>query len=360
MKIFLHIGNYKTGSTAIQSFLFQNRERLRELGYYVPETGRIGDAHHAWAGTFSGRPGSPADPDTLYGDIRAELAVCGCDKAIVSTETLFNGMLPKEVVRRLPGHEIVVVAYLRRQDEFASAFYMQLVKHPNFMEANPPDLSRFLKKQGAIDYLRILRQWAEVVGQQATIVYPYEKSQLPNGLMADFLNRIGIAPDAFPAGTEAPSVNVTIETELIEYLRIANGLGPSQDEHARLLHALTEISRRWRAEGAFHRRNVFSPAQRRELLSVFEDDNREIARQFVGRPEGVLFVDPLPADDPTWTPMALSPEIHARITAALWLGPRQNPAQAPAIGAPARQRPLHRRIGRRLRQSLMSLSRTRR
>jgi hypothetical protein len=325
MKIFLHIGNYKTGSTAIQSFLFANRARLRELDYYVPEAGRIGDAHHGWAGALLGRPGSPSDADGLFREIREELDACGCDKAVVSSETLFNGMIPEEVVSKLRGHEFAVIAYLRRQDEFASAFYMQLVKHPNFMEADPPDLSRFLLPRGPVNYLNILKRWAEVVRTESLFVHPYEKEQLPDGLIPNFLSRIGLSRDAFPAGAEALSVNVTIETELIEYLRIANGLGLSQDEHAKLLHALTEISRHWPSSKGLHKRNVFSPAQRRELLVAWEKDNAEIANKFLKRNDGVLFTEPPPGDDPAWEPMTLTAETEARINAALWLREQPKP-----------------------------------
>lgn len=359
MKIFLHIGNYKTGSTAIQSFLFSNRDSLRALGYYVPETGRIGDAHHAWAGSLLGRPGSPGDTDGLYGKILEELDRSGCDKAIVSSETLFNKVIPGDVVARLPGHDIAVLAYLRRQDEFASAFYMQLVKHPNFMRAEPPDLSRFMLQRGPVNYLNILNSWADAVGPDAVDVHPYEKAQLPDGLIPDFLTRIGLPPDALPAGSKAPSVNVTIETELIEYLRIANGLGLSHDEHTKLLHALSQISLTWPSAKGLSKRNVFSPAQRRDLLAAWEDSNAEIARTFLKRNDGVLFTEPPPEDDPAWVPMALTPETEARINAALWLQAQSTPASALPDPAPPSRRALYSRIRGRLLQSRSIFSRTR-
>ena len=44
--ITVHIGNYKTGSTAIQEFIGHNRKRFLETGYYVPLAGFDGSAHH--------------------------------------------------------------------------------------------------------------------------------------------------------------------------------------------------------------------------------------------------------------------------------------------------------------------------
>jgi hypothetical protein len=318
MKIFLHIGNYKTGTTAVQSFLTANRERLQDLGFFIPEVGLVGSSHHDWAASLLARPGA-ADPDELYPRIRESLARCGYDKAIVSTELFFSGGMAAALVERLPGHEIAAIAYLRRQDEFASAFYMQLVKHPNFMEANPPSVSRYVGKLGAADYLGCLNRWAQSIGSESMIVRPYEREQLPHGLIHDFLQCVGVAPDAFPDNAGSPTLNATIETELIEFLRIANSLGLSKEEHASLLAALTEISRRGQQSELLHKSNVFSPAQRREILGAAASDNEEIARRFLGRSDGALFLDPPPDDDPTWAPGRLSVDALAQIVAALWI-----------------------------------------
>ena len=36
-KLILHIGVHKTGSTAIQSFLYRNNTLLNEQGFYMPD-----------------------------------------------------------------------------------------------------------------------------------------------------------------------------------------------------------------------------------------------------------------------------------------------------------------------------------
>ena len=51
MRIILHIGVYKTGTTAVQSFLARNRSALAEQGVLYPESFTRFDAHHPlpWA-----------------------------------------------------------------------------------------------------------------------------------------------------------------------------------------------------------------------------------------------------------------------------------------------------------------------
>lgn len=318
MKVYLHIGNYKTGSTAIQSFLYHNRERFHELGYYIPSTGQNGVAHHDWAAALVGRSNAP-DPDELYEDITNELNSSGFERAIVSTETFFNDAIAAELAERLSGHDLHVICYLRRQDHFASAFYMQLVKHPNFMECNLPNIEAFTRKEGPIDYVGVLDRWAAVVGEENMTVRPYEPEQLPDGVVDNFLSVFDLSADTFPKSAPTNPVNVTIETELIEFLRIANTLGLSENEHAMILRALEQISRRVRKTGMLHKRNVFSPQRRRQILETFQRDNNEIARRYLGRPNGILFVESPPEDDPTWEPMKLSVDALALILGIPWI-----------------------------------------
>ena len=51
-KLILHIGRHKTGTTAIQRFLYGNPELLRANGYCYPDHGAIGFGHHDIAGAL--------------------------------------------------------------------------------------------------------------------------------------------------------------------------------------------------------------------------------------------------------------------------------------------------------------------
>ena len=45
MKIILHIGNYKTGTSALQNFLYKNRQKLMEYGIYYGNTWKVVNNH---------------------------------------------------------------------------------------------------------------------------------------------------------------------------------------------------------------------------------------------------------------------------------------------------------------------------
>lgn len=318
MKIFLHIGNYKTGSTAIQSFLSSRSAEFAEAGFHIPASGSAGNAQHGWAQSLLKRPGA-RDADELFAEIAAELEACPHDTAIVSSEVFFNGFMVEELLKRLTGHSVTVIAYLRRQDEFASAYYMQLIQHPNFMESAPPRVEYFVAKSGPSDYLGCLNRWAMAVGQENIVVLPYEKEQMNQGIISSFLDAVGLAPEAAMRGGVAPTVNVTMQTELIEFLRIANGCGLSKEEHSILLGALRNLSTRAGKSDYLTFRNAFSPEERRSILAACEEDNRQIAITYLNRGDGQLFYDPPPDDDPSWRPMDLSVPALAQIIATLWI-----------------------------------------
>ena len=53
MKLILHIGSEKTGTTAIQRFFKKNRERLIQNGIYYPLAPMVPDGNHRWGPLFA-------------------------------------------------------------------------------------------------------------------------------------------------------------------------------------------------------------------------------------------------------------------------------------------------------------------
>ncbi len=51
---YIHVGPHKTGTSAIQWFLQENRAELLEHGYFVPESETKRGAHHALAEKLAG------------------------------------------------------------------------------------------------------------------------------------------------------------------------------------------------------------------------------------------------------------------------------------------------------------------
>lgn len=93
MRVVIHIGPHRTGSTSIQEFLAASRSRLVDHGVYYPHCGYADNAHHLLAWKILGRStevfGTQTDsfevPETLLRWIR-EADELECDTLLLSSE----------------------------------------------------------------------------------------------------------------------------------------------------------------------------------------------------------------------------------------------------------------------------------
>ena len=145
--LIVHIGQGKTGSTAIQRALEAGRERLLEQG--VAYLGRMleycGTSDpRAWQ-TPDGAVGllhrmdhtrAEAEIGRVLGAELARLSARGIHTAIWSNEALFarhHGAAPALAALRGEGHPVKAVAYLRRHDRWAKSAYAQWgIRHKSY------------------------------------------------------------------------------------------------------------------------------------------------------------------------------------------------------------------------------------
>lgn len=124
-KLFLHAGGYKTGSTAIQAYLMENRAVLAERGLVTPSAGADkGGRHLPLVRTIVGEEVSPKvarTPELLM----KELAATPEHDVVISCETL-EAQLPAALpFFRSLGRELQVVLYVRNQPQKLNSGYVQ-------------------------------------------------------------------------------------------------------------------------------------------------------------------------------------------------------------------------------------------
>lgn len=285
MHIYLHIGLHKTGTTAIQQFLKLNTAALEATGYYYPTTGRDNIAHHTL--------GSCLWPDQKRGDywpkLKAELEKSTCGNAVISTESLEylrEESQFKYLAEQLQGHTVTIIIYLRRQDHFLVSSYAQDVKARGFT----CDIKQYYKQTLArYDYSILLNRWAKYFGQENISVRVYENEQLPNGLIVDFLDTLGIGwKNSFKELKKRPNPSLNDYGVLI--MQVANELINDIDLRNSLCRKIIEIT-----DTAPKRSySILPPSLREEILSAYANSNATVAKEFLGRTDGRLFVAPIP------------------------------------------------------------------
>ena len=364
-RLILHVGQHKTGSKALQSFLEHNRRPLAARGLLYPMPEKQTD-HGIRAYTFShfrlyallrheatallwdeaaaafywshlGRFCLPfTRPRALLEAMDAERRAAGARTLIVSAEDLFDMHSAHELGTSLPlveassrilarlaaglGYEPRVVVYLRRQDHLLAAQYVQFLKGGPVHDIAFDDFARQFGPR--LDARAFLEHWAAAFGPDRVIVRPYERASMPAGIVSDFFRSVlgrPVPDDCRPPPADAETVNRSLDRDHVEFLRILNrrtraGLAVF-DREAVLEAALRDEPTPDSPAGIAA---WLSPADRRALLEIHEAGNAAIARDYLGRTDGVLFAEPPPGEAPDWVPYpGLSPDRAAAIALAI-------------------------------------------
>jgi len=346
MKLHLHIGTFKTGSTTLQHFLLHNAKELSERGVAIPSL--MGNA--LMPIRFSTAVGNPqvvefhkqsqthiAKGATLPSAEEAQKALQKTfnnlreDACILSWEGLPLFFPEKEDVERLADQlgtvcdKIQIVIYLRRQDSLYASLYGELIYQGRFF--NDPDAPfSYESAEGAFgfgesgsnmrwfDYAGLTKTWADVFGAENVLVRPFEKQQLVNAdIVSDFLSIFGLDKEDFDP---IPDKNKSIDRFQMEFLRhmlrhlpshVRGELNPAFLHLGRMMHNSIPPTTHYKT----------STRGAREFLQRFEASNAYVARTFLGRQDGRLFLDSAPADNSAELP-DLTVEKAMEITGQIW------------------------------------------
>lgn len=244
--IYLHIGHYKTGTTALQVFLSNNQKRLVRRGVDYAEELRNHAKHSSLAFSIYRKAGvstlmhgyaDPTPPEKIWRRLFDHASASPAPAVLVSSEEFMRmGAHPRaaEILRDIVTPEmrrfdIRVIAYLRSPGAHLRSWYNQLIK----MSAAPPDFNaavRSVMEPVHYDYGQALRPWVDIFGPEAVMVRPYrEDLRLDNGLFRDFLAALGVDFDCRPklGGWVLPEgdVNPRLDDRLLELNRAMQEAG---------------------------------------------------------------------------------------------------------------------------------------
>jgi len=311
--VYLHIGTMKTGSSALQSFLEENKDLLAKKGYAFPVFKDIGiksNFNFRNAHFLVGEKDTPKENLEIKKKAYAKLEkiVKEFDKIILTDEVIWHRVLQGEndfqrIIEEFKqiGCDVKVIVYLRRQDTMVESMYNQLVKSnqmvtKKFMEHLPN-----IRKCFPLNYYEHLEKIKSAVGKENLIVRVYEKEQFEgtdHSIYSDFLKVVGLSlTDEFKIQRAAE--NFGIYGNYIEIKRIINGL-PEYKEAQDFMSRPIRAASAYDSEKDLHSNmSLFEPDELKEFMSEFEEINRKVAKEYLGREDGVMFREPV-GNLPTW------------------------------------------------------------
>jgi hypothetical protein len=314
VKVLLHIGSEKTGTTSIQHWAAANRAALAARGILYPAAPgerpnpRSQPNHVGLALAVSERARRPdllgmlglADPAAaaayaarMERRLAEEIAAAGCATLLLSNEHLSSRLRDEAEVAALRAlleraagavTEWRIVLYHRRQDEMIQSIHAMRVLHgatEPFRPAARPDDPR-------LDPRRILANYARVFGEASVTVRVFDRARLVGGdAVADLMSLLGVDPRG-PGFSPPPRANVSLGGAALELLRLMNAHLPAtrdgQPNPARA--ALVAALRRLPPEP----RAALAPRPALDaFLARYADVNAEIARRWLRRGDGALF-----------------------------------------------------------------------
>lgn len=207
MRIVLHIGSNKTGSSAIQSFLYQ----ADSPDFCYPIAGQDLAAHHQLS--------SPEELAHHLPEIEREAD--GYPIVILSSET-FHTSDPRPLADLLAPHQVTVIAYVREHLSYLSSWYRESVKSTS-TSCSFEQFAYFSNPQNHL----WLSLWRHAFPQDFR-VFAYDLSRFPNGSVVDhFLSEIEFSG----LSRQEIYANPSISGNLLFAKRLANLFFPAGDAH---------------------------------------------------------------------------------------------------------------------------------
>ncbi|MEZ8949843.1 sulfotransferase domain-containing protein [Vibrio sp. 10N.247.311.18] len=242
-KLYLHIGQPKTGTSAIQGTLVKSRKVLLDNSVHYPGAACF-LGHNALALSMVGieRFGDfNFHLDSFYQEVtmmNAKTVVCSSEH--FDREDVVRSHNLKHFLDRLSKQfDIKVIIYVRNPSDLIESLFYQFVKHNNAKYTfddmvNDPHYKSYLDIEGKVNL------WADVVGKDNVMVNLFDRNTLVNGdVIDDFLSIVGIN-----CGTiERPRfTNKSLNLESAYFCWFINNLDLTQDNVERFKPVFDELS----------------------------------------------------------------------------------------------------------------------
>ena len=217
MKLILHIGQSKTGTTALQSFLLSNKNRLAQEGILYPDYYLTGMPlntlnHNSFAEELSGLTRHPCLTFEEYcKQFTQEMKSTGCETMILSAESFFGApqiwrlkegqdfweayQQKLENLRHFTsGFDTDIIGYFRSPEDWFESAVSQIIRYAGLLGKNvyESDEELFSLFKPHLDYPKLLTLWHEIIEPEQMMILPYERDRLENqDIVQDFCKRIG-------------------------------------------------------------------------------------------------------------------------------------------------------------------------
>ncbi|QDY70409.1 glycosyltransferase [Qingshengfaniella alkalisoli] len=290
-RIILHLGATKTGSTALQHLMEDNRPALLRQGIWYPEVGLFWQQSrpHKQAGHADFARAAVRDEADLHNYIETGLALLGkqIHTIVLSSEAFFLNPHSEKLARYFSDYPCEMVVYLRRQDNWANSQYAEFVAGGAVGRVNAPfeDWLQEPKTRDWLDYDDLLSRWETVLDRDRIHVRRYGKSEDKDwDILTDFADTVNLPQlHALPRPQGAKANSARLSTAHVEMIRQFNTMPfHSRDAYFSFIEEVTQALQGWRRkrELAMPGPWFVTPELSERIMDAGEAGNQRIARDY--------------------------------------------------------------------------------
>jgi hypothetical protein len=293
VKVYVHAGLPKTGTTTIQRWLSENTAALRTQGTYTFQNRRLGHRLAAEAITSAKRRSLPDIRPVLEWRLEDSLTALrgaveddAIDRVVISSEYFSEAdpVLVRQLFSELSLDDVKIILVLRRQDRLIESGYNQSVRAVGLAERirDPHYLPRY-------DWHLLASSWANAFGRDKIVLRLYEDIVLGD---APLIFKIFEGLDANLAAFalehgDSEVANPSLPAALLEMKRLANLAGAAE------VMPLLEAASKSKLGGAPFR---LDPTVAKGWLDCYRESNRKLAAEFLDRDGDLFDADDLDSD----------------------------------------------------------------
>lgn len=301
MKLVLHIGTEKTGTTLLQSWLYANQDRLVKQGVFLSE--RIGKPYNRELATYFRSAYDDhwnlhnlktiAEKEAHYANflesLRAEIseAALHCHTMVITSEHFHSRLTePDDLARfadfcRETFSEISIVCYLRPQWDVRKSLYSTGVKTNTSTPFS--EFSRDLTEDSPyFNYEHLYHRWKEAFPEAALDFRLYDRALFVDGdIRKDFLSAVSATLDAEALDFSLDSANESVQLLMAHAMMAINRALP-------LFVGGGMDRRNYTYKGMVTRVDALDKGtlyddQAQHIHDTFQESNARLAREVFGR-----------------------------------------------------------------------------
>ncbi len=195
MTAYVHIGNWKTGSTTIQNFLTLNYDGLINLGFLYPKTLRLRINHNILQNISK----NPELFKQYYSTLKNEIKNSGCNSVIFSQENFIDLTENidfiynlKNILMSVGFDKIYIILYMRDTYSFLNSLCSQEAR-ARHLDTARNTLAKDFRMRFLFDYRMVIDYYSQVFDKENLIVKLFDKNEFyQEDLLKDFLNIFNI------------------------------------------------------------------------------------------------------------------------------------------------------------------------